>query len=276
MTISPLNPHQDPDAPRPNREVDPVTDPRQTGEMPFLHHLDELRKVLFHAAIGCVVGAMGGWWLAPVVLENLIHRTVGHAIVLSPMEAFNERIKLTLLLGLTISAPYVFFRIWSFIVPGLFKRERSWVLPMALGSMVLFAAGAAAAYFYITPLVVHVLTGFMTPSMNAQIRVEELLGMTYSMVLACGVVCQLPLVLMILTMVGLVTPQALLRQWRYALVGSFVVTAAITPGDVVTAQIVLAIPMTALYFLSVALSWLVWKRRKRSEAEAEAGARADD
>ncbi len=267
MTETPLTPHRDPGAPR--RAPDP-DDPRQSGEMPFLQHLEELRRVLFHAALGCVVGAAGGWWLSPFVLENLIHRTVGTAIVLSPMEAFNERIKLTLVLGLCISAPYVFFRLWSFIVPGLFKRERTWVLPMALGSMLLFVAGVAAAYFYIVPLVVHVLTGFMTPSMSAQIRVEALLSMLYAMALACGVVCQLPLVLMILTAVGLVTPQALLRQWRYALVGSFFITAVITPGDVVTAQVVLALPMTMLYFLSVGLSWFVWRRQRRERLAAEA------
>lgn len=268
MTDEPLSPHRDPDAPRRAPEPD---DPRHTGEMPFLQHLEELRKVLFQAAFGCVVGAIGGWWLAPVVLENLIHRTVGRAVVLSPMEAFNERIKLTLLLGLCIAAPYVFFRIWNFVVPGLFKRERTWVLPMALGSMLLFAAGVAAAYFYIVPLVVHVLTGFMTPSMTAEIRVESLLSMMYAMALASGVVCQLPLVLMILTAIGLVTPMALLRQWRYAIVISFFITAIITPGDVVTAQIVLGVPMTALYFLSVGLSYFVWRRQRRAEVVEEEG-----
>jgi sec-independent protein translocase protein TatC len=264
----PLSPHLDPRAPR--RAPLAEDDARRTGEMPFLQHLEELRQVLFHAAVGCVAGAMGGWWLAPVVLEHLIHRTVGEAFVLSPMEAFNERIKLTLLLGLVLSAPYVFWRVWNFIVPGLLKRERTWVLPMALGSMLLFAGGVAAAYFYIVPLVVNVLSGFMTPSMSAQIRVEALLGMTYGMALGCGIVCQLPLVLMTLTAVRLTTPRGLLRGWRYAVVGSFVVTAAITPGDVVTAQIVLAVPMVLLYFLSVGLSWLVWRRQRAAEAADEA------
>ena len=127
--------------------------------------------------------------------------------------------------------------------------------------MTLFLAGVAAAYFYVVPVVIEVLSGFMTPSMSAQIRVSALLGMTYSMAFACGIVCQMPLVMMILTAVGLVTPRALLRQWRYAIVGAFVVTAAITPGDVVTAQIVMALPMVALYFLSVGLSWIVYKRQ---------------
>lgn len=254
-------------------EEEPERDPRESGEMPFLGHLEELRKVLFAAALGCVIGAGAGWWLAPVVLEHLIAHTVGQAVILSPMEAFNERIKLTLLLGLMLSGPFVFYRLWLFIVPGLMKRERSWVLPTAMGSMLLFAAGVAAAYFYVVTLVVEVLSGFLTPSMSPQIQVSELLGMTYGMALACGIVCQMPLVMMMITAVGLVTPRTLLRQWRYAIVGSFVITAAITPGDVVTAQIVMALPMTALYFLSVALSWLVYRRssRRRDSEEEDLG-----
>ena len=267
----PRSPHRPlgADEPQPEQDDTQNADPRQTGEMPFLAHLEELRQVLFAAAIGCVIGAAAGWWLAPIVLEHLIARTVGEAIILSPMEAFNERIKLTLLLGLFISAPFVFYRLWLFVVPGLLKQERSWVLPTAMGSMLLFVAGVAAAYFYVVPLVVEVLSGFMTASMKADIRVSALLGMTYSMALACGIVCQMPLVMMMLTAVGIVTPKTLLKQWRYAIFGSFVVTAAITPGDVVTAQIIMALPMTALYFLSVGLSWIVHRRQQRRNTQED-------
>ena len=187
---------------------------------------------------------------------------MGHAIVLAPLEAFNERFKLALLIGLLLVAPYAFYRIWRFIVPGLLHRERSLILPMALMSMVLFALGMWAAYAYVVPLVLRVLSGFMTPNMVAQIRLSDLLGFFYNLGLACGVVCQLPLVTMTLTAMGLVTPEQLLRQWRYAIVGAFFVTAVITPGDVVTAQIVMGVPMTLLYFLSVGLSWLVMRRRR--------------
>lgn len=235
--------------------------------MPFLAHLDELRRVLFHTVVAGLLGAIGGWMLAPRVLENLIQRTVGHAIVLAPLEAFNERFRMALLLGLTLTGPYVFYRIWRFIVPGLLRRERSLILPMALMSMVLFAVGLWAAYAYVVPLVLHVLTGFMTPSMVAQIRLSDLLGFFYNLGLACGLVCQLPLVTMTLTAMGLVTPRQLLQQWRYAIVGAFMVTAIITPGDVVTAQIVMGLPMMVLYFLSVALSGLVARRKRRPDED---------
>jgi len=251
-------------------------DPRITGEMTFLEHLDELRKVLVQAAAACLAGALAGWWLAPRVLEDIVHRTVKQAVVLSPLEAFNERFKLTLLLGMFIALPVVLHRIWSFIVPGLFKRERSWVLPMVMASLGLFALGAWVAYGYVVPLVIDVLSQFMTPSMKAEIRLSSLLGFVYNMALACGLVFQLPLVTMSLTAIGLVTPGALLRQWRYAIVAAFLVTALITPGDVVTAQIVMGVPMTLLYFVSVALSWLVARRKRDDPVRARPAEEGED
>jgi sec-independent protein translocase protein TatC len=241
-------------------------DPRQSAEMPFLEHFEALRRVLFQSALACIVGALAGWWIAPRVLEDTIHRTIGHAIVLSPLEALNERIKLSLILGAYLVLPVILHRLWSFIVPGLVQRERRWVPGMVAASYVLFALGAWAAYGYVVPLVMRVLGGFMTPSMQAQIRLTELLGFVYNMVLACGVVFQLPLVCMSLTAMGLVTPGFLLRQWRFAIVGVFFITAIITPGDVVTAQLIMGVPMTALYFVSVGLSWLVARKRKAGEA----------
>jgi sec-independent protein translocase protein TatC len=241
-------------------------DPRVTGEMPFVEHLAELRGMLMHSAAACVVGAIAGWWLAPRVLEDLIRRTVKQAVILSPLEAFNERFKLSLLLGLGLVLPYVFYRVWKFVVPGLFKRERSMILPMAMASMLLFAVGVWAAYVYLVPLVVEVLSQFQTPSMKSEIRLGALLGFFYNLALACGLVFQLPLVTMALTRLGIVTPGFLLRQWRVAIVLVFLVTAVITPGDVVTAQIIMGVPMTALYFVSVGLSWLVARRRAAAEA----------
>lgn len=249
-------------------------DPRQSGEMPFLAHLEALRRVLVHITIACAIGAVAGWTLSARVLETLIRRTVGQALVLAPLEAFNERFKLALLIGFLLVAPYAFFRIWQFVVPGLLRRERSLILPMALASMLLFGAGVWAAFAYVVPLVLKVLTGFVTPSMNAQIRLTDLLGFFYNLAIACGLVCQLPLVTMTLTAVGMVTPGWLLRQWRFAILGAFLITALITPGDVVTAQIVMGLPMTVLYFVSVGLSWLVARRRRGDDAAVEEVERA--
>jgi sec-independent protein translocase protein TatC len=256
------DPEQDPRARNPHWPPDRRPTAPREDDMSFLQHLDELRVTLVHVAIATLVGAIGGWMLAPYVLEDLIHRTTGTAILMTPLEPVNERVKIALLIGVMLAGPYVFYRIWQFIVPGLLKKERSLVLPMSLASMLLFAAGVAISYVYVVPMIVDVLEAFKTPSMVVQVRLSELLGFFYNVSLACGVIMQLPLVTMTLTSMGLVTPGFLMRQWRYAVVGGFVVTAVITPGDVITAQLVLGGPMVLLYFISVGLSWLVARRRK--------------
>lgn len=269
MSSPHLPPAEDPRRAREYRADDAWVDPRQTGEMHFLDHLEELRRLLQQVFAGVAIGALAGWWLAPRVLADLIARTVKTTVVMSPFEAFNERIKLAALIGLMIALPYVLWRIWSFVLPGLLRQERRWVVPLSLASCVLFATGAWAAYSYVVPLVIDVLQQFLTPGMVSQIRLSLLLDFFYNMALACGVLMQLPLVTMLLTGIGLVTPMFLLQQWRVALVGIFVITAAITPGDVVSAQVVMGGPMALLYFVSVGLSFFVAKRKTKAE-EAEA------
>ncbi len=264
-----IAPRTAPMTPRRDQNWDEDTADLERGRMTFLEHLEELRWVLMHSLIACAIGAIVGWVLAPKVLEDAIRRTVKHAVVLSPLEGINERFKLAMIIGLFIALPIVLYRLWGFILPGLFKRERKWVVPMAAASLVLFSAGAAASYFYVVPLVIQVLSGFLTPSMVQQIQLGSLLGFVYNMSLACGLVCQLPLVTMTLTAIGLVTPQFLLKQWRYAIVGSFFITAIITPGDVWTAQIVMGAPMTLLYFISVGLSFFVARRKREAATTGE-------
>ena len=258
------NPH------RPLQEVPPPDDAEEleaSPQMSFLEHLEDLRRALWKSAIAVTAGMVGGWFLAPRVLSDLIARTVKHAVVLSPFEAFNERFKLTFILGLGLALPIVFWQAWSFVVPGLLKKERTWVPWLAFGSMVLFALGAWAAYAYVVPLVVHVLENFLVPGVTTEIRLSALLEFTYNLALACGVLMQLPMVALLLTAIGLVTPQFLLKQWRGAIVVIFIVTALITPGDVVSAQIIMGLPMVALYFASVAMSFLVARKRAKRDRE---------
>jgi sec-independent protein translocase protein TatC len=253
------NPHLPLDADRPEDDLEAHGPGLQ---MSFLQHLEDLRQALWKSSAAIAAGMAGGWFLAPRVLEDLIQRTVRTAVVLSPFEAFNERFKLTFILGLSIALPVVFWQAWSFVVPGLLHKERKWVPWLAIGSMVLFAAGAAAAYFYVVPLVVRVLEQFLVPGLTTQIRLQSLLDFTYNLALACGILMQLPLVTLLLTAIGLVSPMFLLRQWRIALVAIFVLTALITPGDVVSAQVVMGAPMVLLYFMSVGLSFLIAKRKQ--------------
>ncbi len=260
-----INPHLPLAVDRPDDELDGQ---EPSLQMSFMQHLEDLRKALWKSSAAIAAGMAGGWIIAPRVLEDLIQRTVRSAVVLSPFEAFNERFKLTFILGLSMALPVVFWQAWSFVVPGLLRKERKWVPWLALGSMLLFGIGAAAAYLYVVPLVVRVLEQFLVPGLSTQIRLQSLLDFTYNLALACGILMQLPMVTLFLTAIGIVSPMFLLRQWRVALVAIFVLTAVITPGDVVSAQVVMGGPMVLLYFISVGLSFLVARKRQEREGRS--------
>lgn len=237
----------------------------QADSLTLLEHLEELRHRLLRSALAVGVGMLGGWFAAPYVLDWLVHTTVRHVVVLSPVEALAERFKLALFLGGCLAVPAVLYQIWAFVVPGLLGRERRIVLPLVLGSMVLFAAGVATALFLVVPIAIQALDVFLTPSMTAQFRLNYVLGFVYSLCLATGIVFQLPLVVAALTFLRVVSSRFLIRRWRLALVGAVVVSALVTPGDVVIAQFLLGVPLVLLYALSVIVAWAIERARGADE-----------
>jgi len=236
----------------------------------ILHHLDELRTRILRSVGAILLGAGFGWWFSGTALEWAIRRTVGTVIVLDPIESFSERFKLALVLGACVALPLVLYQAWAFVLPGLFRRERRLLLPLVATSLLLFFSGAALAVFVVVPLVLDALKVFLTPSMQQQIRLSSLLGFVYNLAFATGVVFQLPLVAGALAALGLVTSSWLLRRWRVALVAMLVVSALITPGDVVSAQIILGVPLLALYALSIVVAWIVERLRNKSNTGEEA------
>ncbi len=236
----------------------------------ILHHLDELRTRILRSVGAILLGAGVGWWFSGTVLEWSIKHTVGTVLVLDPIESFSERFKLALVLGGCVALPLVLYQAWAFVLPGLFRRERRLLLPLVAASLLLFFSGATLAVFVVVPLVLEALEVFLTPSMHQQIRLSSLLGFLYNLAFATGVVFQLPLVAGALAALGLVTSGWLVRQWRIALVSMLIVSALITPGDVVSAQIILGIPLVALYALSIVVAWIIERLRNRSNPGEEA------
>jgi sec-independent protein translocase protein TatC len=267
---------RDPERPRPD------FDPPDEGEgevgddgdvapaASLLHHLDELRTRILRSVLAILLGAGVGWWFSAQALEWAIHYTVGSVVVLDPLESFSERFKLALILGGCVALPLVLYQAWAFVLPGLFRRERRLLLPLVAGSLVLFFAGAATAVLIVVPIVLEALRNFLTPSMQQQIRLSSLLGFLYNLAFATGVVFQLPLVAGALAALRIVSSRWLVRQWRVAIVAMLVVSALITPGDVVTAQIVLGVPLLLLYVLSIGVAWLVERLRKDEPPGEEA------
>ncbi len=239
-------------------------DPRR---MSFLEHLGELRMVLIHVAIIVLVGLAGAWLFSGRLLDFLIVRLgLENVQFISPMEPFNARFKVALIVGLMAGMPVIAFRVWAFVVPALHRSERRIVVPSALATSFLFAAGTAFAILVLTPLMLKLLVGFGTEHAEAHLALGPVLAFVLRMSLACALLFQLPLVLAITSMIGLTSPRMLMGKWRHAIVLMFVLAAIVTPGDG-PSQVVLAAPLVLLYFVSVLVSWLIWRARGRHAAE---------
>ena len=190
-------------------------------------------------------------------------------ITTAPLEQFLTYLKLAGIAGLVLAFPVIGFQLYRFIAPGLYKRERNAFLPFLIASPVLFLMGAALVYFVMLPFV-------MAFSLNQQIegvtqylpRVEDYLKLATGLVLAMGLCFQLPVILTLLGMAGIVSSAVLISAWRYAVVGVFAVAAVVTPPDPIS-MLSLAFPICALYFVSI---WCVklMERRRGPDDEADA------
>jgi sec-independent protein translocase protein TatC len=248
-----------------------VTDSERDDDvlaMPFLQHLEEMRRMILHSLAAVGVGGVLAWSVSDRVLTWLIANTSGSAIFTRPEGAFMARLKVAVVLGLLLVLPYVFYRIWAFVGPGLLARERKMVLPGALASVTLFYLGLAFSYLVMTPIVVKVLVGFGTTNLKAQTEINFLLDLVFMSGLACGLVFQLPLFIGFLTWVGILSPALLFKYWRHSIVVIFIVAAILTPADPVS-QLVLAVPLLVLYGLSLILAVVVHRARVRKKARRE-------
>ncbi len=238
---------------------------RLRGDMPFLDHLEELRGVLIWSAAVVVALAAGAWFVSSPVLER-ITRPAGKLVFLGPTEAFTLRIKVALVTGLFAGLPFVLYKVWSFIAPGLLANEKKLLVVVVGGSTLLFVIGSLFSFFVIVPIAFSFLLGFGTSYLTPMISAGNYFGFVIKLSLALGIVFQLPLVVSLLTWIGILQPRWLLGNWRYAIVVIALVSALFTPPDIAS-QVLMGLPVIGLYFLSAFLSVLIDKRRKKDAAE---------
>ena len=236
------------------------------ASMPFLSHLEELRKVLLWCLLAVGIGAAACWWLSEPVLEWLISKTAGETIFMRPHGAFLARLKVAIVLGLLTVLPFVFYKTWNFVGPGLLEVERRFVLPGVIFSLMLFYSGLAFSYFVLTPLTVRVLLGYEMQGLTATTEITYLLDLVFTLGIGCGLVFQLPLAMSFLTVMGIITPQFLLRYWRHAVVIIVVVAALLTPADPIS-QIFLAVPLVLLYGISFLLSKVIYRNKNKQKEQ---------
>jgi len=234
--------------------------------MGFLDHLEDLRRTLLAIFAAVFIGAIGAYVFSEQVIDFVVVRHVGQAQFFRPMEAFLARVKISLLLGLIVSLPFVAFQIWNFVVPGLLEQEKKFVLPLVFFSTLLFLVGTSFSYLVLTPVMVQLLVGFGTAHVQANIAVDPLLDFIIKLALACGILFQLPLVVALLTIVRIVTAKFLWSKWRHAIVIILIVAAVATPGDG-PSQLVLAAPIIVLYFVSILISLAIERSRNAEDEE---------
>lgn len=206
------------------------------------------------------------WGFSGQVLEFLIHKLpVKNLYFYSPVEAFEVRTKLSFVVGILIAFPYIFYRLWRFISPGLFRREKGLAFPLVISSLVLFYVGILFAYWVMMPLVLKFFVTFGTQSLLPLLSVEKYFSFVAKLCFSFGLVFQSPLVVVVLTWMGVISARALLGQWRWVIVIIFCVAAVLTPGPDIISQISMGLPLCILFFASAVASLIIERRRKKGE-----------
>ena len=236
--------------------------PPEDRAMNFLDHLDVLRATLVRAAVVALTLVAVAWFFSDRLLEALIQTLAPgqHVLALAPAEAFSARINIALWTGGLLAVPYVMLEVWMFVAPGLKRTERRFAVPWMVASAVLLYSGLAFALGVILPLIVGMLASFATPHVEARVGLSALVEFATQLAAGCAILFQLPLVLCLLVWFRLVTPHVLARAWRHAVFFIALGAAIVTPGDG-PSMLVLAAPLIVLYFLSVLVSWGIWKAR---------------
>ncbi len=283
-------------------------EPEDERRMPFLDHLGELRDRLRNSAISIFVAAIGCYlfrgvlfrWLARPLMDAFLKAksegVVGQLIFTSPIEAFMVLLKTALVASIFVASPLIFYQLWAFIAPGLYRHEKRWALPFIVVAVTLFVGGGLFCYYGVLPkgyefflTAANDATAQLTKEIGTNIQIQEALtikpmismdeyfGLTLMLLLVFGVVFELPLVLSVLAIMGVVSAAQLWKFNRYAILLFAVAGAILTPGDLVVGQLAMTGSLTVLYNLSILIAWAVQRKRgKVDQGEGTADDVADD
>lgn len=221
-------------------------------QLTLVEHLTEFRRRL----IICIVSIFAGVILSYLVINrilDLLIKPVGNLVFIAPQEAFITYIKLAVFSGIFLALPVILYQIWRFVASGLKKDERKYILIYGPFSFIFFLTGVAFAYFLILPLGIKFLLGFATDTLSPMISLASYVTFAGTMLLAFGVVFELPLVIMFLTKINIVSTKFLREKRKIVIILIFVLSAVLTPPDIVT-QLLMAGPLFMLYEIGILLS----------------------
>jgi sec-independent protein translocase protein TatC len=273
----------------------------EAGRMPFLSHLVELRDRVRNAAIGFLAAFLVCWYFADEIfawlrqpLEDIWMQHTGsilattnaelakqgqppaldwgpfRLIYTSLTQPFWVNMSVALWAGIFVASPYIFYQLWQFIAPGLYKRERRIGIWFAVFSAGFFVSGALFCFELALPRLYNFFLSYNSRTLQSLPGIQEYLDITRDSMLAFGAIFEMPLLIYFLAMVGLVTHRSLWKFSRWFVVLAFVIGAVLTPGPDVVSQFLMALPMIALYNISIFFAWRITAKRERAEAEQRA------
>jgi len=246
-----------------------VSDEKQ----PFLSHLEELRRRLVACAIAVGIGFIAAYFFKERLFQILIlplKRVMppGDQLIFTNLpEMFFTYLKVAFVAGLLAAAPFIFYEIWMFVAPGLYQKEKKFLIPFVISSSILFVGGALFGYFVVFPFGFKFFMSFANEYIKPLPSVKQYFAFSTKLLLAFGLVFELPVVAFFLAKMGLINDTFLKKQRKFALLLIFVMAAILTPPDVVT-QLMMAGPLLALYEISILVTKLAGKK-KEEEEEAE-------
>ncbi len=242
--------------------------------MPLTSHLGELRTRLLYCVIAVAVGFLLCYGLSDYIIRALQSppSLLGPSLtvplqIIAPAEAFLTYLKVSFLCGLFLALPVILYQLWLFVAPGLLEHERKYTVPFIVSSSLLFYMGGVL-FYAILPLIVRFLLSFAGPDIKAQLSVGYYVAFCIRLMIAFGLVFQLPVITTFLTQLGLLSSQTLVKNFRYAVVLTFIAAAILTPPDVIS-QTFMALPTLLLYGVSILVSKRIEKRQAAAEAEED-------
>jgi sec-independent protein translocase protein TatC len=248
--------------------------------MTFLEHLDELRVRLMHSLGALVVGTIVCWGFHERIFHFLTQplRNAYPAvkfITTGPTEAFMMYMKMSFFVGIFLVAPYILYQVWAFIAPGLYAHEKAYAVPFIVAGSLFFLLGGGFGHYILFPTTFKFLYEFAGDDMQFLPKVDEYFEFYSWFLLGLGLVFQIPVIIFVLARIGIVTPGFLMRQFKFAVLVSFVVAAIVTPSADVVNQTLLALPMMGLYLLGVLVAWMFGRARQTPEGVRKGQGGAD-
>jgi sec-independent protein translocase protein TatC len=249
---------------------------QHTHSMPLLVHLQELRRRLIFSVLVVLIGFLACWSFADrifglvqqPIIQALRHHGIGGGLVyLNPTEPFNLYLDVAFVAGLFAASPFVFYQLWLFIAPGLYRKEKLYVLPFLLSTVGLFIAGGLFGYKMVYPASLDFLVGY-GQRFQPMITIGEYTKLFATITIGLGLIFEMPILVLFLALMRVMTARWMWRNLRYSILVIFVIAAIITPTADIVNMCLFAAPMIALYAISMGVAWLVNSMRERAAASS--------